>query len=117
MARYGSEIESIYLLGDFAVAAVVAAQPPAPTQRSADAALPPIDIHRLRFFHLTAEPATISGDLVLQGYPFYAGAFDLSTQFTVPILRPGARFWLRLARPNALAGCGKSRRVVLTSPL
>lgn len=102
VARYGSEIEAVYLVGDFAVAATAAPEPPAPTQRAADPALPPVAVHRLRSFRLAAEPAQVDGDLVRQGYPFYAGAMALERSFDLPAKRAGRRYLLRLARPAAI---------------
>ena len=72
-ARYGTEIESIYLIGDFAVKAEQADQPLTDTYRNKDGVLPKKPIHSFKRFTLTKEAAAFTGDLVTQGYPFYAG--------------------------------------------
>ncbi len=93
VTRYGSEIESIYLVGDFAVAAEVSPEPPR-SLRNERGDLPPRPVHRLRRHRLTAEPATTAGDLALDGYPFYAGGFTLSREFELPAVPAGRRVWL-----------------------
>lgn len=102
IARYGSEIEAVYLVGPFAVAAEPSPEPPAPTQRSQDRALPPVPVHRMRSFRIAAEPTAVAGDLVTAGYPFFAGSFTIATSFDLPAVRPGVRYVLRLGRPHAI---------------
>jgi len=79
--RYGTEIESIYLVGDFGVAAEVSPEPPAPTQRNTRNQLMPKSIHRFRNFMIVEEKTEFSGDLAQEGYPFYTGGFVLEQTF------------------------------------
>ncbi len=91
--RYGTEIESIYLIGDFAVSAAIADQPLADTWRSLQKELPPkAPVNRFKSFVLTKEQTSFTGDLSTQGYPFYAGSFELSTDFDILSLEPGVRY-------------------------
>ena len=92
--RYGTEIESLYLIGDFAVKAEQADKPLADTYRNQDGLLPKKPIHSFKRFVLTKEAASFSGDLVPQGYPFYAGEFLLDGTFDLPAVQPGKRVLL-----------------------
>ncbi len=89
--RYGTEIESIYLVGDFAVKAELSDHPIADTYRNKDGVLPPKPIHSFKRFSLTKEGTTFTGDLAPQGYPFYAGEFLLDGTFDVPAVKPGKK--------------------------
>lgn len=95
-ARYGTEIESIYLAGDFAVKAVAADKPLATTYRNEEGALTPKPINSFKRFVLTKEGTSFTGDLAQQGYPFYAGEFQLDTTLDVGALAPGKRYLLTL---------------------
>jgi hypothetical protein len=93
-ARYGTEIESIYLIGDFAVKAEQADKPLADTYRNKGGVLQKKPIHSFKSFTLTRESAAFTGDLVPQGYPFYAGEFLLDGTFDLPAMQPGKRVLL-----------------------
>lgn len=93
-ARYGSELESIYLIGDFAVQAEAADHQLASTYRNAEGSLPPKPINSFKRFVITRERDTFSGDLAQQGYPFYAGEFQLKATITCGALKPGRRHLL-----------------------
>jgi hypothetical protein len=93
-ARYGTEIESIYLVGDFAVKAVTSDKPLATTYRNEEGALPPKPINSFKRFEIVKEGASFSGDLAQQGYPFYAGEFQLDGTLEVGALVPGKRYLL-----------------------
>ena len=91
--RYGTEIESIYLIGDFAVTAMVADTPQIDTWKSLQKALPPqAPVNRFKSFALNREKSSFSGDLSTQGYPFYAGGFQLDSEFELDSLERGARY-------------------------
>ena len=92
--RYGTEIESVYLIGDFAVRAEQADQPLADTYRNQEGLLQKKPIHSFKRFTVTKETASFTGDLVPQGYPFYAGEFLLEGSFDVPALQPGKKVML-----------------------
>jgi hypothetical protein len=82
--RYGTEIESIYLVGDFGVAAEISPEPPAPTQRNTEGQLMERPIHRFRSFAISEEKSDFKGDLAQEGYPFYTGGFVLEKNFSFP---------------------------------
>jgi hypothetical protein len=101
--RYGSEIDSIYLIGDFAVHANISDKPKMPTQRSTETMLPDVAIQRFSHFSITGEQqelTDITSDLTLQGYPFFAGQLCVSTTFELTHLDQTKRYWLTLDRPN-----------------
>jgi hypothetical protein len=81
--RYGTEIESIYLTGDFAVSVTPSAEPLAESQKNSLHLFPEKPLHSIRRFAITREKDQFEGDLVEQGYPFYAGTFVLKNSFAV----------------------------------
>ncbi len=95
-SRYGAEIESIYMVGDFGVRAVVSDKAPAPTERNNKGFLTQQNIHRFSSFALTAENGLLEGDLTPRGYPFYAGRFELLRSFEFPDPNKEKRYFLTL---------------------
>ncbi len=83
LKRYGTEIESIYLTGDFAVSVTPSAEPLAESQKNSLHLFPGKPLHSIRHFAVTREKDQFDGDLVEQGYPFYAGTFILKNSFTI----------------------------------
>jgi len=81
--RYGTEIESIYLTGDFAVSVTPSAEPLAESQKNSLHLFTGKPIHSIRHFAITREKDQFEGDLVDQGYPFYAGTFVLKKSFAI----------------------------------
>ncbi|MBK7712007.1 MAG: hypothetical protein IPJ37_14355 [Bacteroidales bacterium] len=75
--RYGSEIESIYLTGEFAIKADTSKRPAEPSQHNARGFLVSKAVHHFSSFTITEEKSLFTGDLVSQGYPFYNGGFML----------------------------------------
>ncbi|MBR0459209.1 MAG: hypothetical protein IJJ26_08215 [Victivallales bacterium] len=67
----GVELESLYLVGNFAV-------------RSRQKPTRACGLRLAHQMRLTAEPATASADLTTVGYPFFAGTIALSQQFDCP---------------------------------
>jgi len=81
----GVELESVYLIGDFAVAGKPSSAEPKP--------------RCIRFspeFRITAEQQTTSGDLVSEGYPFYVGRMSLTDTVTLEAPADGERVMLEL---------------------
>lgn len=119
--RYGSEIESIYLVGDFGVRGTSAGEPLADTWRNRQKGLKAAPaVNRFASFALAGEPARVSGDLTLQGYPFYAGSYELSRSFELPEVKAGERYLLSFPGFEAiLIGVkvnGKPLPVLFSSP-
>ena len=92
--RYGTEIESIYLIGDFAVAATPSAQPSGISQKYRDRTLVEKPVYHMSRFEITKENTSFDNDLALQGYPFYAGKFVLSNSFKVEKVLPSKKYFL-----------------------
>lgn len=100
--RYGTEIESVYLVGDFGVSAVEADVPLAATDRNRQRGLQPRPaVNRLASFAIAGEPTQVRGDLTRQGFPFFAGSYELSQTFVMSE-RPGAGRYI-LTLPGAEA--------------
>lgn len=93
-ARYGTEIESIYLVGDFAVRAERSGKPLTHTYRNVFGLLPRKPVHSFAGFSLIEERRDFQGDLAPQGYPFYAGEFRMERDFELPDLPIGGRLLL-----------------------
>lgn len=93
--RYGTEIESVYLVGDFGVKATPALEPLADTWRNRRVRVQPkAAVNRFGSFSLTAERDRFDGDLATQGYPFYAGRFALRQTFRLDSLASDSRYSL-----------------------
>ena len=76
VARYGTEIENLFLVGDFAVEAALAADQPTETWRNRNPILNPKPMPaRFQYgsFSLVADADAPEGDFTRQGHPFYAG--------------------------------------------
>ena len=81
--RYGTEIESIYLTGDFGVEVVRSAEPLTESQKNRSGLFVRKPVHSITRFMITGEKDLFNGDLVLQGYPFYSGTFILKNTFKI----------------------------------
>jgi len=90
--REGTELESIYLTGDFAVQ----------SKRSRNPAAPQC-IRLAPSFSIAREIQTSSGNLVDDGYPFYAGRISLIDQVEVDAPDPGEKAVLVLPSIDAAA--------------
>jgi hypothetical protein len=83
-ARYGTEIESIYIVGDFGVFGEAIDDKPVSPQWN-EFGLPPVNIRCFRedSFYLS-EPAMLKlGDTTVQGLAFYAGRVQLKAKLPV----------------------------------
>jgi hypothetical protein len=100
-ARYGTEIESIYLTGSFAVKADTSVRPSEPSQRNVRGYLMPRPVHHFEAFTLTAEQSSFQGDLVTAGYPFYAGGFTLEKSFELSPVK-GERYFIEFPSSEAI---------------
>lgn len=100
--RYGSEIESIYLTGDFAVKADSSAKPSGPSQHNARGFLVPKPVHHFSSFTITGEKSLFNGDLVTQGYPFYNGSFILEKNFDMGPVEKGKKYLMKFPLSEAI---------------
>lgn len=94
--RYGTEIESIYLIGNFGVTGKSVAT--YETQKNKTGNFPLRPVHQFTSYTITAEKETFDGNLVLEGYPFYAGTFTLSQKFAIQQIKENQHYFVEL--PN-----------------
>ncbi len=88
---YGTEIEQVYLIGEFAVRGERIGSDYFETER-----------HRYRpKFVMAAESGVSSGDLLADGYPFFNGTISLVSHVVVPATEKGRRYFLKLGRLGA----------------
>ena len=121
--RYGTEIENIFLCGDFAVSGSLAAEQPAQTWRNRLKILNPKPMPA-RFEHgsfsIGPERETVAANLTTAGYPFYSGSFSCSTVFALNAKEKGLRYKIRFPRAEAITVSvkvnGKSISTVFCSP-
>ena len=98
--RYGTEIESIYITGDFGIEATASTgeRPPAGKKKE----LPPKPVNAFSGFTLSAERKAFSGDLTSQGYPFYSGEFILQNSFEVGKVDPAKKYYVAFPSIDAI---------------
>ena len=120
--RYGTEIESIYLVGDFGVSGVKSEQQLTESwyNQTRGLAKKPLAT-AYKSFSLTGEKNIFEGDLTQAGYPFFAGRFDLDNTFDLPDFDPNAVYSLAFpACESILIGVtvnGSKMPVIFASPL
>ena len=95
--RYGTEIESIYLIGDFGVFPNNV-NTTYNTQKNNTGYLPIRPIHQMSDFVIGSEKKEFDGNLTLEGYPFYAGSFVLQQKFNIENILPNENYFVEL--PN-----------------
>lgn len=100
--RYGTEIESFYLIGDFAVHAD--SQQPLlwNTEKNLTNTFIAKPVHVLNHFSIVKEPTTFTGDIASEGYPFYAGRFMLHNTFQLPTKEKQCSYYLELPLSEAI---------------
>jgi hypothetical protein len=118
--RYGTEIESIYLVGDFSVETTLrpAEQPVSPLWKQWG--LPPIGVRCFEPDMRLTDPSPLTfGDVTSQGLPFYAGRIQLTAR--LPDIPAGAGATLRVERLDAavaeVAVDGASCGYLMSHPL
>ncbi len=102
LKRYGSEIESIYLTGDFAIKADTSSVSAGPSQHNARGFLVPKPVHHFESFTMTKEKSLFKGDLVPQGYPFYNGSFRLEKNFDLNNIEKEKKYLLKFPLSEAI---------------
>lgn len=101
VTRYGTEIESIYIIGSFSVNSKMSVEPAAPSQRNTKGLLPERPVHRFSSFSIDREGENFTGDITTKGYPFYAGRFELKTKFSIQKIDKGMRYFLNFENTEA----------------
>ena len=99
--RYGSEIESIYLIGDFGVTANQLTDMNN-SQRNAAGTLQSRPVHQAQSFSISSEQTPFTGDVSTAGYPFYAGAFELKQSFELNEIHQNSSYSLELPNCEAI---------------
>lgn len=98
--RYGTEIESIYLVGDFGISGLFGTMT-LQSQRNESGNFQIRPVYGFQAFTITSEQDLFTGQLTIEGYPFYAGEFELSRYFELESIDRNKHYWLEL--PNAEA--------------
>lgn len=103
--RYGTEIENIFLCGDFAVSGRLAAVQPVETWRNRLKILNPKPMPA-RFEHgsfsIGPESEISAGNLTTAGYPFYSGSFACRTAFKLDTKEKGLRYKISFPKVEAI---------------
>lgn len=100
--RYGTELESIYLIGEFGVFAE-RIRPLENTQRNRSADLLKKPAYAFENYFIGRERDQFSGNVALEGYPFYAGSFSLTNSFELQTLDSTKSYFLDLSTKVAIA--------------
>lgn len=100
--RYGTEIENIYLIGDFAVKSEEAEWGVWDTEKNNVSTFVKKPIHWLKTFFLENESTSFTNDLSQCGYPFYAGRFELNNKFSIDIIDPNKQYFISLPLSEAI---------------
>lgn len=98
--RYGTEIESIYLIGDFAVSGTLSSTYDTQKNNTGDFQKRPV--HQYENFIISKENSTFKGNLAIEGYPFYSGSFSLSQKFNIKALKSDSKYYLELPNCEAI---------------
>ena len=94
--RYGTELESIYLIGDFALRPDMRLLNQWNTEKNATGTFVEKPVHLLNQFVMVKEPLEFDGDISYEGFPFYAGTFVLSNTFTLSKKEKGKSYYIYL---------------------
>jgi len=93
--RYGTEIESIYLVGDFGISFDKSVPTDDfVTEKNGRRKFKQQDIYRVNDFWITTEQNEFEGRLTTEGYPFYNGDFELTQNVTIDKIEEGKKYFL-----------------------
>ncbi len=117
--RYGTEIESIYLTGNFAVKAHYIKET-LNTQRNLTGDFIIRPVYGLDSFYICKEDTFFHKNLTISGYPFYTGSFTLSQQFNFDLEDEQKKYILHIPNFESIV-CevdlnGKKQDVLTCSP-
>ena len=99
--RYGTEIESLYLTGDFAVRGLDG-ETTMNSQRNRTGDFIHRPVYGFRAFTLIAERQEFEGDLTPEGYPFYAGEFELGYSFKLDPFQTDRKYFIEFPNTEAI---------------
>jgi hypothetical protein len=110
--RYGTEIESIYLIGDFAVMAHRITDT-STSQRNAAGTFQLRPVHQVQSFSIATEKGKYSGEFSMEGYPFYAGTFELKQTFNLEEFDKKSHYYLELPNCEAIVSVVELNGIVV----
>jgi hypothetical protein len=90
---YGTELEQIYLIGDFAVKGNNIGQDQFETERK---------IYESNF-SISQESYKTKGDLLNDGYCFYNGTINLASAFNIPEFKGDEKYYLEIEKMEAIS--------------
>lgn len=99
--RYGTEIESIYLTGDFAVWGH-SGETTFNTQRNNTGNFQQRPVYKFSGFTIGEEQNLFGGNLTCEGYPFYAGSFELRQTFHLDSIDENKNYFVKLPNCEAI---------------
>jgi len=99
--KYGTEIESIYIIGDFGVKGNNY-EKSYDSQRNRAGMYPVMPVHRFTDFEIVKENNITNGDLSISGYPFFAGSATLKTEFKMPYKIDTEEYFLEFPLSEAM---------------
>ena len=105
IARYGTEIENLFLIGDFAVDATLAEEQPTETWRNRNPILNPKPLparYGQASLRLIADQDAPEGDFTRQGHPFYAGRLSCRGTVRLEAREEGVRYKLAFPKVEAI---------------
>lgn len=100
--RYETELESIYLIGEFGVYSEQI-ETVDNTQRNQSEDLQKRPAYAFENYYIDQEKNHFAGNVTLEGYPFYAGRFSLNNSFELPRLEKEKQYYLDLSQCEAIA--------------
>ena len=123
IARYGTEIENVFLCGDFGVKGTLAAEQPNSTWRNRNPILNPKPMparFKCGSFSLVSDGEAAEDDYTRQGHPFYAGRLSCACSFPLAAKEKGVRYKIAFPTVEAITvGVkvnGKNLPTVFCSP-
>lgn len=106
LERYGTEIETIFLCGDFAVDGILAKYQPTETWRNRLKILNPKPMparYEYGSFSIRPETEVTAPNLTIAGYPFYSGSFVCSGSFCMDDVDEGRCYKIAFPAIEAIA--------------
>ncbi len=105
IARYGTEIENLFLVGEFGVDAALAGEQPTETWRNRNPILNPKPLparYEQTSLRLVADREAPEGDFTRQGHPFYAGRICCTGTLNLTAREEGLRCKIAFPKVEAI---------------